>query len=732
MMGTQLNGLTSGSLTLQPAAVTTNYSLTFPGAQGGAGQTLSNDGSGVLSWMTPLSSSTGFVNGGNTFAGNSSIGNNDNYNLDIKTNNTSRMTILNSGNVGIGTTTPTSRLHVSSLGNPSTSTVLPYFQAAANPTVSVNGTMNYVTVSSPTTNSRELGVLDYLYITPSADLTQSLYGRVLNSVVESTNTYTIPSVLGSATFNFNMGSGAITSMIGGQYIASNRGTATVTNLQGLIANSTNTTGTVTTQYGLSATASNSSANTVTNSYGVYSTVSNSSTGTISNAVSLKGVLYNTNTGTITSAQGVEGTIQNQTTGTINTAIGLTGGVVNSNTGTVGTATGTNSYVSNGSTGAMTNATGVSASASNGGAGSISTAYGVNATVGNTTSGTITSATGTTNQVTNNANGIISTAVGTGSYINNYGTGATITNAYAVQAQFNSAAGNTITNAYGVYISGLGAGGTWTNTPYDIYASDVGAYNYFAGNVGIGTTIPSVKLEVHSSASGGVPTIWGANSNSGVGVQGSTSGGGYGGNFTANGANATNVALYASASGGTNNYAAIFNGGNVGIGTTNPTYQLQLSTDSAAKPGTSTWTIASDERLKDIRAPFTRGLEALEGIHPIYFNYKSGNPLDLPSQKEYVGIRAQDALKAVPEAVSQDEKGFYHVTNDSIIWTVLNAVKELYHNYLNVETHQAVQDQDIASVKAENAQLIANDKAKDQKIKELEQRLEKIERALNSK
>ncbi|HEY8269370.1 MAG TPA: hypothetical protein VIG33_00660 [Pseudobdellovibrionaceae bacterium] len=111
-MGNQLNGSTSGSLTLQPAAITTNYSLTFPAAQGAAGQTLSNNGSGVLSWMTPLSSSTSFVNGGNTFAGNSSLGNNDNYNLDIKTNNLSRMTILNSGNIGIGTTSPATTLDI--------------------------------------------------------------------------------------------------------------------------------------------------------------------------------------------------------------------------------------------------------------------------------------------------------------------------------------------------------------------------------------------------------------------------------------------------------------------------------------------------------------------------------------------------------------------------------------------------------------------------------------------
>jgi hypothetical protein len=112
MMGNQLNGSVSGSLTLQAAGTTTNYSLTFPAAQGTAGQTLSNNGSGVLSWATPLTSSTAFVNGGNTFAGNSSLGNNDNFNLDIKTNNISRITILNSGNVGIGTTAPGAKLEV--------------------------------------------------------------------------------------------------------------------------------------------------------------------------------------------------------------------------------------------------------------------------------------------------------------------------------------------------------------------------------------------------------------------------------------------------------------------------------------------------------------------------------------------------------------------------------------------------------------------------------------------
>ena len=42
----------------------------------------------------------------------------------------------------------------------------------------------------------------------------------------------------------------------------------------------------------------------------------------------------------------------------------------------------------------------------------------------------------------------------------------------------------------------------------------------------------------------------------------------------------------------------FTGGNIGFGLTNPSYQIELATDSAAKPSSSTWTISSDIRLKE--------------------------------------------------------------------------------------------------------------------------------------
>ncbi|MDD5502463.1 MAG: hypothetical protein PHH26_03245, partial [Candidatus Thermoplasmatota archaeon] len=56
-----------------------------------------------------------FVQGGNAFAATGTLGTTDNYNLTFKTNNTSRMTILSGGNVGIGTVNPSARLQVDTL-----------------------------------------------------------------------------------------------------------------------------------------------------------------------------------------------------------------------------------------------------------------------------------------------------------------------------------------------------------------------------------------------------------------------------------------------------------------------------------------------------------------------------------------------------------------------------------------------------------------------------------------
>ncbi len=160
------------------------------------------------------------------------------------------------------------------------------------------------------------------------------------------------------------------------------------------------------------------------------------------------------------------------------------------------------------------------------------------------------------------------------------------------------------------------------------------------------------------------------------------------------------------------------GGNVGIGVQNPSYLLQLSSDSAAKPGTNTWTIASDMRLKDSRGSFTRGMNALLGLDTIYFTYKKDNALGLPSDKEYVGIRAQDAQKVIPESVSVDEKGFLHFTSDAVFWTVVNAVKELYHKLIDQDTQLEKHEREIASIKEENEMLKQQNADKDKQLQDI--------------
>jgi hypothetical protein len=125
-------------------------------------------------------------------------------------------------------------------------------------------------------------------------------------------------------------------------------------------------------------------------------------------------------------------------------------------------------------------------------------------------------------------------------------------------------------------------------------------------------------------------------------------------------------------------------GNVGLGgTTAPAYQLTLSSDSAAKPSTNTWTVSSDARLKtDIE---------LADLDICYSNVKN-IPLKRYTWRDDVytteqvpdrsklGWIAQDVEPYLPKAVDQKDMFGYSdcrtLNSDQIIASLYGAVQKL--------------------------------------------------------
>lgn len=106
-------------------------------------------------------------------------------------------------------------------------------------------------------------------------------------------------------------------------------------------------------------------------------------------------------------------------------------------------------------------------------------------------------------------------------------------------------------------------------------------------------------------------------------------------------------------------------GNVGIGMT-PTAQLELSTDSAKKPSTNTWTIASDQRLKTniTNADNDRCYEIVKQVPLKRYTWKS----EVYSQEQVkdrskLGWIAQDVEAVFPKAVGTNRFAYNQVFED---------------------------------------------------------------------
>ncbi len=207
----------------------------------------------------------------------------------------------------------------------------------------------------------------------------------------------------------------------------------------------------------------------------------------------------------------------------------------------------------------------------------------------------------------------------------------------------------------------------------------------SGNVGIGTTGPAVKLQIDGgmvyspntpgNASYGMTSagsLYGA-----IGATTKTGTGGWGlGTMTSPG-NASAMTPALSWTGD----------GYVGIGTTVPTYLLDVNGNARATDiythdgGVHSY---SDKNLKNVEGSFSRGLDEIASLNPVYFRYKDNSKLGITDDQEVIGVMAQDVQKLIPEAVGS-QNGYLTLTQGPIFYTMINAIKELNLKQISQKT-----------------------------------------------
>jgi hypothetical protein len=307
---------------------------------------------------------------------------------------------------------------------------------------------------------------------------------------------------------------------------------------GHLALRNNTTGGSNTANGFQALFSNTTG--INNTANGFQALRNNTTGTSNTANGVNALQSNT-TGIQNTANGVQALLNN-TTGANNTANGYLA-LQNNTTGSFNTSNGVEALRNN-TTGVNNTAIGVNALLSNT-TGSQNTAIGVNALLNNTTGGS------------NTANGISA-----GRFIANGTTANTITNNSVFIGADTKALADNQTNQI---VIGHNATGLGSNTA--VLGNDSIVTTALKGNVGIGTTAPSARLQVKGSGTTSATTSFRVENSSG---------------------NARLTILDDGTSAFNTSHLYISSSGNVGVGTSTPTNKFtvieSISGGGNAPPG----------------------------------------------------------------------------------------------------------------------------------------------------
>jgi trimeric autotransporter adhesin len=290
---------------------------------------------------------------------------------------------------------------------------------------------------------------------------------------------------------------------------------------------------------------------------------------------------------------------------------------------------------------------------------------------------------------NNTSGNFNTAIGAQGGLTADGSNMTGSNNTALGAYSLFATG-TITNA-----TAIGADAFVTESNAMVLGSISGVNGATANTkVGIGTTAPGHLLDV-----AGTTAIDSTGLNNGTNfidlTFGLDAGEGMSSSRTA-GPNQYGIDIFTDFA----RRISIEQHGNVGIGTTSPDNLLTVN-GSADKPGGGSWGTYSDGRLKNLNGSYHSGLSQVLKLNPVRYRYKADNAMGIRDTDEHIGVVAQDVQRVIPEAVTQNSKGYLLVNNDPIIGSMLNAIKEQQQQF---EQQQAILRTQAAAIRNLKSEL----------------------------
>jgi hypothetical protein len=148
--------------------------------------------------------------------------------------------------------------------------------------------------------------------------------------------------------------------------------------------------------------------------------------------------------------------------------------------------------------------------------------------------------------------------------------------------------------------------------------------------------------------------------------------------------------------------SVYHMGSVGIGTTNPEYQLDVrgnifsSTGGFTQSGLTTWTVLSDSRIKEniVKASYDKCLENVKNIELYNFNFKENYVST--NDRHQLGFIAQEVQEVYPKAVDVSKitinasdandaiENILTLNTTQIDYTLYGAVKNLIEKIEDIE------------------------------------------------